>query len=214
VHDESLGRGALLIRDVVEKMRADFRRRPGAKRLADGHDVVVDRLRQPHHSEIVTVGAEIGGEVGSGGVGVVAADRMEDGDAVFGQLLGRDPERVLPFLDQPALDAVGGVCELDAAVADGRATVAVQQICSLAHLRRDDDRVTEQDALVAGPVGDQLDVGSHVAISPDQTADRGREAGSEPTGGEQSGFLFGHRSSSRRDPFAGAWMEQRIALVK
>ncbi len=48
--------------------------------------------------------------------------------------LGGDAQRVLAFLDQAALDAVGGIGELDAAVADRRAAVAVQQMRLLAHV--------------------------------------------------------------------------------
>ncbi len=69
---------------------------------------------------------------------------------------------------------------------------------------RDVDGVAEQHALVAGAVGDQLDIGRDVAIALDQAADGGRQAGREAPGGEQSDFLFGHdRFSSRRDPLRG-----------
>ena len=49
-----------------------------------------------------------------------------------GELLGGDLERVLALLDQAALHAVGDVGELDAAVADGAAAVAVQHWRALA----------------------------------------------------------------------------------
>ena len=51
VHEEHARVGALLVDDVLEEDRALLGGRPGAERLADGIDVVVDRLRQPHHGE-------------------------------------------------------------------------------------------------------------------------------------------------------------------
>ena len=79
-----------LVDDVLEKDRALFGGGHRAHRLADRHDVVVDRFRQPDDGQRVAVVAEIFREVGGGGDGVVAADRVEDGDAVGGELLGGD----------------------------------------------------------------------------------------------------------------------------
>jgi hypothetical protein len=92
-------------------MRADFRGRPGAERLADRHDVVVDRFRQADDGQVVAVGPEIGGKIGGRGVRIVAADRVKNGDAIGGETLGCDAQRVFTFLDQAALDAVGGIGE-------------------------------------------------------------------------------------------------------
>ena len=127
--------GALLVDDVLVEHGALLGRRPGAQRLADRDHVVVDRLRQADHGELVAVLGEVGGEGGRHRVGVVAADGVEDRDAVAGQLLGRDLERVLPLLDQAALHAVGDVGQLDAAVAERRAAVPVQDARVRAHLR-------------------------------------------------------------------------------
>jgi hypothetical protein len=71
---------------------------------------------------------QVGREVGGGRVRVVAADRVQDVDAVAGQLLGGDLERVLPLRDEPALDGVLDVRELDPAVAERAAAEAVQQV--------------------------------------------------------------------------------------
>ena len=109
------------------KTRACSAARPRAERLLDRHDVVVDRLRQADHGEVVVVAREVRGEVGGGRVGVVAADGVQHVDAVLDELLRRDLQRVLALLDQAALDAVRDVGELDAAVADRAAAELVQQ---------------------------------------------------------------------------------------
>ena len=61
---------------------------PGAQGLADRDDVVVDGLGQADDGELVVVLVEVGGQVRCGGVGVVAADCVQDVDAVLAQLLG------------------------------------------------------------------------------------------------------------------------------
>jgi hypothetical protein len=67
-------------------------------------------------------------EVGGRGVGVVAADGVQDVDAVGLEPLGRDVQGVLTLLDQPALDQVLDVGQLDPAVADRAAAEVVQQV--------------------------------------------------------------------------------------
>ena len=196
VHDQRLRRGALLVADVIEEAGADFGGRPGAERLADRHDVVVDGLRQADDREVVAVRAEIGGKVGRRRVGVVAADSVEDGDAVLGEPLGGHAQRVLAFLDEAALHAVGGVRQLHAAVADGRAAVAMEEGRLFAHVLRDLDTVGKQEALVAGAIGDQLDLRRDVAVAFDEASDSGRQTGREPAGGQHCDFLLGHVSSS------------------
>ena len=81
-------------------------------------------LGRPDDGQLVAVGVQVGREVGGGAVGVVAADRVQDVDAVAGELLGRDVQGVLALLDQAALDAVLDVGELDPAVADRAAAEA------------------------------------------------------------------------------------------
>ena len=89
---------------------------------------------------------EVCREVGCRGVGVVTADRVQDVDTVLGELLGRDVERVLALLDEPAPDAVGDIGELDARVADRAATVPVEQVCLLTN-----GRVTSTERPVSNP---------------------------------------------------------------
>jgi hypothetical protein len=69
---------------------------------------------------------EEGGEVGGGGVGVVASDGVKNVDAVFDELVGGGLLRVLALFDETALHAVFDVGEFDAAVADGAAAVTVE----------------------------------------------------------------------------------------
>ena len=104
--------------DVAGEERALLGGGPGAERLLDRDDVVVDRLGQADDGQLVAVAAQVRREVGGGAVGVVAADRVQDVDPVAAQLFGGDVQRVLALLDQAALDAVRDVGELDPAVAD------------------------------------------------------------------------------------------------
>src|SRR5690606_9864901 len=101
---------------------------PGAEGLTDRVDVVVDRLGQPDDGEIVAVRLQVGGQIRGGGVGVVAADGVQDGHAVGRQLAGRHLEGGFAFLDEPALHAVLHVGELDAAVLDRAAAVLVEDV--------------------------------------------------------------------------------------
>lgn len=87
--------------------------------------------------------------------------------------LGRDAQRILPFLDEAALHAVGSVGELHAAVADRRSAVAVEHMRLLAHGRGDFDPVGEKQALIAGTVGHELIVRRDVGVAFDQAADSG-----------------------------------------
>ena len=120
--------------DVAGEQGALLGGGPRAERLPDRHDVVVDGLGQPDDRQLVAVAAQVGREVGGGAVGVVAADRVQDVDPVAAQLLGGHVQRVLPGLDEAALDAVLDVGELDPAVADRAAPERVQPSGDRPHL--------------------------------------------------------------------------------
>ena len=89
--------------DVAGVERALLGGGPRAERLPDRHDVIVDGLREADHRQLIAVAAQVCREVGSGAVGVVAADRVQDIDAVAAQLLRSDMQRVLPGLTRPRL---------------------------------------------------------------------------------------------------------------
>ncbi len=93
VHDEHPRVRAVLGHHVPREQRGLLRRGDRTEALPDRDDVVVDGLRQPHHGEPVVVLPQVGGEVGRGGVGVVAADGVQHVDAVGGELLGRHLQR-------------------------------------------------------------------------------------------------------------------------
>ena len=169
-----------------------------AQGLTDRHDIVVDRLGQAHHVQVVVVVVEVLREVRGGGVGVVTTDGVQDVDAVLLELVRGDLEGVLALLDQAPLDQIRGVGELDAGVADGGAAVVVQQAGLGTHLLVHHDLLAGQEAPVAVLVGDDLDLGHQLVVPLDQAAHGGGEAGGIATGGEQSDALDGH---GRSDPF-------------
>src|SRR5688500_7973869 len=102
VDDEHARIRAVFGDDVAEIARTLLGGGPGAEGLADGIDVVVDRLRKTDDSEAVVVLREKCGEIGGGGVGVVSADGVENVDAVFHELVGGDLLRVLAFFHETA----------------------------------------------------------------------------------------------------------------
>ena len=83
---------------------------------------------------------------------------------------------ILSFLDQAAFQAILDIGEFHPAVADGRATVAMQNPGMGADIRRDLIAVAQQQALVASTVADDLDTGIDLAIALDQPANGGTEA--------------------------------------
>ena len=94
----------------------------------DRNHVIVDRLGQPDDAECIAGATQKRGEVGGGAIGIVAANRVQDGHAVAFQLFGRDLERVLARLNQPALHAIGDVGEFDPAVSDRASTERVESM--------------------------------------------------------------------------------------
>ena len=120
--------------DVAGKKRALLGGGPGAERLLDRHDVIVDGFGQPDDGELVAAATQIGRKVGGGAVGVVAADRVQNVDIVSAELLSRDLQRVLAGLDEPTLHAVGDIGQLDPAVADRAPPERVQTVGVCPHL--------------------------------------------------------------------------------
>ena len=171
--------------DILKELRTLLRRGPRAERLRDREDVVVDRLREADDGELVALLLEEGREVGCGGVGVVAANRVEDLDAVADELVGRDALRVLALLAQAALHAVLDVGHLDARVANRRAAVKLESPSRGADLRRHRDIVAQEKALVAVDVADDLGRRVLVGVLRNQAAHRRRQARGKAAGGEE-----------------------------
>ncbi len=186
------GLAVALVDDVLEEDRALFRRGHRAERLADRDDVVVDGLGQADDGQAVAVLLQVGGEVGGGGGGVVAADRVEDGDPVIAQSPRGDGERVLALLDEAALHRVGDVGKLDAAVADGRAAMPVEDRGMRARLLVERDALALQKPAIAADIADDLHLRRHLRVALDQRRDRGGEAGGEAPGGQHGDFVLRH----------------------
>ena len=190
--DEHAGSGVVLTDDVLGEAGTLLSSGPGAQRLTDRDDVVVDGLGQTDDGEAVVVLCQVRGEVSGGGVGVVATDGVQDVDPVGDQTVSSNLEGIVALGDQTTLDEVGGIGELDAGVADRGTTETLEDLGVLAHSVGDLDEVSLEQALVAVFVGDDLDLGGNLGVALDQTTDRRGQAGRESTGGEESDLLDGH----------------------
>ena len=148
----------MLADDVLGESGTLLGGRPGTERLADGHHVVVDGLGQSDHGQGVVVPGQERRQIGCGGVGVVTADGVQDGDPVGGEPVGGGLQRVNALGDQAPLHQIGRIGQLHPGVADRRAAELVQQARPGPHLRRDGKRVALQQPLVAVAVRDDLDL--------------------------------------------------------
>ena len=180
---------ALTGHDILEELRTLLRGGPRAERLADREDVVVDRLRQADNTHRVALLGKESREVGGRHVSVVAADGVQNLHLVLDQLVGRDALRVLPVLDEAALDAILHVSQLHARVANRRAAVKLESPGRSADVGRHRDRVAHEQALVAVDVADDLGVRVLVGVLSDQATDRRRQAGRKAAGGEEGHLL-------------------------
>ena len=135
------------------------------------------------------------GEVGGGGVGVIASDGVQHVHAVLDQLVGGDLLRVLSFLDESALHAIFHVSELDAAVADGAAAVLHQRLPILAHRGGHLEALALQQAHVAVHIAEDLYLRRLARVGFDQVADGGAQAGRQTAGRQNANFLhlFAHK---------------------
>ncbi len=198
VDDEHARVRVVLGHHVGKEMRALLGCRPRAETLADGDDVVVNRLGQADDGEIVIVRLEEFREVGGGGVRVVAADGVQHVHAVLDQLVGGHLLRVLAFLDEAALHAILHVGELHAAVADGAAAVLHEGLPILAHRGRHRQALALQQAHVAVHVADDFHIRRLARVGFNQITDGGAQARSQAASGQDSDFFnFGmHKSCS------------------
>ena len=211
VDDQHARIGALLIDDVLEILGAFFGGRPRTEGLLDGIHIVVDGLGQAHHRQFIVVGGEVFGEVCRRGVGVVTAHRVQDGNAVFRQLIGSDFQRILTFFHQPTLHAVGDIRQLDTTVAKWTAAVAMQQVRLIPNLLSYRNRIAKQQALIAAAIADQLDLGRDFAVTLNQATNGGRQARRQSTGSEHGDF--GLRRTGHED-FLNAVRCPRLAVMR
>ena len=193
--------GGVLRDDVCEKLGSLLSRRPGAKALGYGVYVVVDRLWHAHHVEIVAVLFKERREIGSGGISVVAPDGMQHIDLVLDELVCSYLLRILPFLDEPAFDAVFYVCKFNAAVADRRSSEFIELVCVLAELGANGDAGAFQQPFITTDVTDYFNFGRNLGVTLDERRDCGTQAWREPAGCENCNFfnICCHYNSSLND---------------
>jgi hypothetical protein len=105
--------GRALVDHVLKERGAIGGGRVGTKRLLNGKDIVVNRLGHANDNDLATVrGEQVVRQMSGLCVGIVATDRVQDVDLVLQELLRRDFQGRLAFLDESALFAVVRVGEL------------------------------------------------------------------------------------------------------
>ena len=163
--------GVIFGNHVPKVTCALLRRCPGAQRLLDRKDVVINGFGQTDHGEAVVVVGQKRGKIGGCGIGVVAADSMKYIDAIFNQLIGRYFLRVLTFLHQAAFNAVFNVGQFNAAVADQRTAETVQQSGFFTDSRGDGIKIAQQQTFIAATIADDFNGRIDFSITLDQAAD-------------------------------------------
>ena len=128
MHEERARVGRAFEHEVLEEPGTVFGGGLGTEGQHDRGDVIVDRLRQTDHRQVVVVFVQIRSEVGSRGVGVVATDGVKHIDAIGREPLGGDRQRVLAFGHEASFHAVSDVGELHPAVTDRAAAEPVEEM--------------------------------------------------------------------------------------
>jgi len=102
----------------VETSRVDGVKAPQHRGTPRSHDVVVDRLGHADDGHGVVVALQVLGDLRGLGIGVVAADRVEDGHLVHHELLGRAVQGVFSLHHETALHAVLDIGQFHSRIAD------------------------------------------------------------------------------------------------
>ena len=117
---------------------------------------------------------------------------MQNINPIGNETIGGNLEWVVAFGDQTAFNEIGGVGQLDAGVANRRTTKALENPDVLANSIGDFEEVSLEQALVAVLVGDDLDLGCHLGVALDQSANRGGQTRRKSTRGEERDLFDGH----------------------
>ncbi|CAB4628269.1 unannotated protein [freshwater metagenome] len=161
---------------------------------------------------------EIGGQTGGCRSRVVPPDRVENLDSVGDELVGGHLERVLPRLDQPPMNAVGGIGQLHTGVAEGTSTDQVRPVDLRADGSVDVHRITGEEPGEPVAIADDLDVAIVTVPGFDQCGDSRRQARRQTPGGEDANFANGHAPNSfgirrgRRYPLEGDFGPHHIGM--
>ena len=149
VNNEMPPTGRVFVGNVFKENRALFSCRPGPQGLHDRKDIVIYRLGQSHHGQLVAVIVQISGQISGSGIGVVTANGMKDVDAILLKLLRRHLERFLAGLHQTALLTVLHVGKFHPAVPNRTAPKPVKNLMFILHLRRKRHAPPMKESLVA-----------------------------------------------------------------
>ena len=179
----------VLLDDVHEELRTLFSRRPGAERLLDRINVVIDGLRKPDDDQRIIVRRKISRKIGRRGVRVVTADSMKNVNPVLDKLIGRNLKRILTFLDKPALDAILNIRELHTAVTDRRTAMLGEHKRVLTYLGRNRNRITLQKTHISIDIADHFHIRRLLVVLVNQEPNRTGETRSETARGKKRNLL-------------------------
>ena len=101
-------------------------------------------------------------------------------------------EGVLSFFDQAAFHTIFDVSELDSAIPDRASAEVVEQVGFLHHIGGESHALAKKEALVAIEIAHQFGVWANLCILFYQSANGGRKARGEATGGEKSDLRHGY----------------------
>ena len=180
--DQHAGIGAVFRHNVRKVSRAVFGCCPSAKRLLYRIDIVVDSLRETDNGEVVVVLLQECRKIGRCGIGIVAADSVQDINAILHQLVGRDLLRIFAFLDKTALDAILDVGKFDAGIADSAATELKKIKCTGTNLTVDLYRFALQQTLITVEIANDLDFRVGLCVFVNEAANSGTQARGKASG--------------------------------
>ena len=135
---------------------------------------------------------QVGSEICSGRVRVIAANGVQDIDAILAQLFSSESKRVDAFFNEAALHEVLRVGQLDTRVTDRRAAELTQNRCVTTSFFINDNVVAGEQAMVAVLVEDDFYFGSDLGVALNEITNSGRKTRGKATSGQEGNTTNRH----------------------
>ena len=192
VDDEHTGVRTVLADHVECEACALVCCRPCTQGLTDRNHVIIDGLGQTDDGQFVVVLMQVGSEICSGRVRVIAANGVQDIDAILAQLFSSESKRIDAFFNEAALHKVLGVGQLDTRVTDRRAAELTQNRCVTTSFFINDNVVAGEQAMVAVLVEDDFYFGSDLGVALNEITNSGRKTRGKATSGQEGNTTNRH----------------------